>query len=256
MTGSDEFGEGTPIAVAAFALSASDPTLPDRLRLLHPEIPPARDPSDWGVRPVWLFRDVRIDLVGGRYFYRFEPHLGPRRSCEWEVVPWNPTGSPDFGRTIETSIHSLKVKAQQAWSEIAGRFESALFDGTIKVTGRPGSPLAARTVVPKEAWAHFRVEDWDAGYAEDDRGERLHALAVPSNDPIAEQPRDAAEALRRGRLVRQTKEIIEKLFPNDRHKPLTDKELTAAVRKHIQSEDPHAKLPSVRTIRRASGRDG
>ena len=245
---------GTPIALAAFRFSAGDPTLADRLKLLAPETVPPRDPDEWGIRPTWLFKGVRIDPVAGRYFYRFEPDVGPKRSSEWELVPWSPVGAPDFGRTLEVSIHGLKVKAREAWTEIAASFVQALLDGTVLVSGRAGTPLGELVPVPKEAWKHFRVEDWDAGYAEDGCGERLYALQIASQACAESEPQRADRPKKLSRRDRAAR-LIDELYPNGSHQGLTDKELTDAVRKKSLSDDPNAKPPSLRTVRRAAGRD-
>jgi hypothetical protein len=243
---------GTPIALAAFRLSASDPDLLARLKLMSQDMPPQRDPEEWGIRPVWLFKGVRIDPVAGRYFYSFAPDVGPPESREWEMSPWDPEGSPDFGKVLDGTVHALKVKASEAWLIIADRFQRALLDGTIVVAGRSGSPTAEVTAVPKDAWGLFQVLNWGTGYAETDHGERLYALQVMAPERGAEE---AEKPSRSGWMVRQAKEIIERLYPDGGDKILTDKELTEVVRSHLHSLDKNLKAPSKRTIRRASGRD-
>ena len=243
---------GTPIALAAFRRSASDPDLRERLGLVSQDMPPQRDPEEWGIRPVWMFKGVRIDPVAGRYFYRFEPDVGPQESHEWEMLPWDPEGSPDFGKVLNGTVHALKVKANQAWLIIADRFQRALLDGTIVVAGRSRSPTAEITAVPKEAWGHFQVLDWTKGYAETEHGDRLYGLQIAASESSAEE---AEKPSRSGWRGRQAKEIINQLYPNGSHTSLTDKELTEAVRIHLLSVAPNLRAPSKRTVRRASGRE-
>ncbi len=243
---------GTPIALAAFRLSASDQDLRERLGLVSQDMPPQRDPEEWGIRPVWLFKDVRIDPVAGRYFYSFAPDIGPPESREWEISPWDPGGSPDFGKVLDGTVHALKVKASEAWLKIADAFQQALLDGTIVVAGRSGSPTADVTAVPRDAWSHFQVMDWTKGYAETEHGDRLYGLQIAASESSAEE---AEKSSRSGWMVRQTKEIIDELYPNGSHRGLTDKELTEAVRLHLLSIGDNSKAPSKRTVRRASGRE-
>lgn len=243
---------GTPIALAAFRLSASDPDLRPRLTLMSQDMPPQRDPDDWGIRPVWLFNDVRIDPVAGRYLYSFVPDIGPPESREWEMSPWDPEGSPDFGKVLDGTIHALKVKASEAWLVIADRFQRALLDGKIVVAGRSGSPTAQIAAVPPDGWAHFQVMDWNKGCAETEHGDRLYGLQIAASESSAEE---AEKPSRSGWKFRQAKEIIDQLYPNGSHRSMKDKELTEAVRIHLQSVDENAGAPSLRTVRRASGRE-
>lgn len=245
---------GTPVALAAFKFSANDPALPDRLKLSSPEQVPERDPNEWGIRRIWLFKDVKVDTDAGRYLFQFEPNVGPAMTCEWCVIPWSPTGAPDFGSTLPATIHSLKVKAAGAWQDIAARFEQALVDGAIVVAGRQDSPLAPLAPVPGDAWAHFQMHDWDRGYAEGARGERLYGLQVASRNPSADEEVDEPID-KRGWKRRCAEEIIGELYPNGNARALPDKELVIQVGKRFVALHPGEKPPGLRTIRRAAGKD-
>jgi len=225
----------------------------DRLSLSAPEKVPPRDPDDWGRRPTWLFKDVRVDGVSGRYFYRFEPDIGPAASEEWEVMPWSPAGEPPFGQALPQSVQTLKVKAQEVWRDISDNFEHALRAGSIVAAARSGSPLADLTLVPKEAWAHFRVTDWDLGYAEDEHGSGLYALQIA--EPRHSEQHPEVQQPNKVRRRDQITDIITRTFPNGEHERLTDKELLDVVTKQLLKENPNAKPPSTRTMRRAAGRD-
>ena len=244
---------GISVALAAFRLSAADPALPDRLMLKAPDKAPPRDPGEWGFRRIWLFRSVKVDPDAGQYLYRFEPCDGANAVREWKLAPWRATGDPDF-EALRVSIHSLKVKAAEAWLDMVARFERALVDGTIVVAGRQGSPLAPVTLVPKEAWRHFRICDWEAGYAESVHGEHLYGLQIAPN-PSPNNRVNGSKISRRGWKLRQTTEVIEKLHPNDTHRALTDKDLFAVVKREFSITLPNEKPPSMRTVRRAAGRD-
>ncbi len=244
---------GTPIALAAFRLSASDPDLLARLKLMSQDMPPQRDPDDWGIRPVWLFRDVRIDPVAGRYFYSFAPDVGPPESREWEMSPWDPEGSPDFGKVIDGTVHALKVKASEAWLVIADRFQRALLDGTIVVAGRSGSPTAEVIAVPRDAWSHFQVMDWTKGYAETEHGDRLYGLQIAAEAPVI--PEAPIKRRRRGPGV-LAKEAFERIYSSNDPFHLSDKKITEAVGKYVDGLGEGFRHPGLRTVRRAFGRDG
>lgn len=225
------------ISEIAFDLWASEQGLLDRLGLAAPERHEAGTQC-------WRYAGTKLDLQKREVVHTFSRGVGMK---EWSFKPWE-GGRPEFEPVLEVTIHTLRIKAKEAWRSASDALDAAVADGRVVISGRVGSPLNEPQIIPASAWSFVEIDDWSAATGEGQGIGEIFDLRegnVNTSGDLTDAKVGRLEALVRAELA--------EMHPNGIPDGLTDAQLHWDVSKHFDAKGIKRK-PSLDTVKRAAGR--
>ena len=83
------------------------------------------------------------------------------------------------GSFDSNAVYDINRKARSLWNEIATGLTAKLLEREVIAYALEGSPVANRFImIPAAAWHHYSIDDWEAGTAIADDGQRLFDIRV------------------------------------------------------------------------------
>ena len=224
------------ISDIAFDLWAADSTLVARLKLVAPEKHAAQGQG-------WHYESTSLDLSKREVVHTFRRGGGTRI---WSFKPWS-GGRPDFEPVLDLTVHTLRIKAAEAWRAADQCLRQTIERDGLVVAGRVGSPLAEPQTLPAAAWPFIEIDDWDAGTADSaDIGpiyDLIESRPIEPNKPTSEKSNSRAVAAR----------ALKEMYPNGPPSSMPNSKLHDAVLKHFKASGIERSV-SLDTVMRAAGR--
>lgn len=225
------------ISEVAFDLWVEEDGLLDRLSLAAPE---RHDPG----AQCWRYAGTNLDHQRRKVVHTFSRGVGVQ---EWSFNPWE-GDRPDFEPVLEGTIHTLRIKANEAWRSASDALDAAVADGRVMISGRVGSPLNEPQSIPSSAWAFVDVDDWTSRTGEGQGIGEIYDLREAIVDSTGE-PADAKV----GRLEALVRAELAVMHPKGIPDSLTDAQLHWDVSKHLEGKGIERKV-SLDTVKRAADR--
>lgn len=222
------------ISEVAFDLWVEEDGLLDRLSLAAPE---RHDPG----AQCWRYAGTNLDHQRRKVVHTFSRGVGVQ---EWSFNPWE-GDRPDFEPVLEGTIHTLRIKANEAWRSASDTLDAAVADGRIVISARVGSPMNEPQNIPFSAWTFVKVNDWSACTGD---GEGVGDLY-----DLRETPPVGAAKPKGGKLLKAAEDAIAVLYPNGVPDHLGNDEVRGAINAHLKTHDPKLQV-SLDTAKRAAGR--
>lgn len=227
---------GRTIAEIAFDLWSEEVGLVDRLGLAAPER------HDAGTQ-CWRYSGTKLDLKKRAIVHTFSRGVGVQ---EWSFSPWEGE-RPDFGPVLEVTIHTLRIKAREAWRSASDAIGAAGADGRVAISARVGSALNDPQIIPSSAWSFVEVDDWSAATGEGQGMGQIFDLREAAPDGS----KSTVEKV--GRVVEAIQAQLAEIYPNGVPAHLTDLQIHGDVTKHFEAKGLRRK-PSLDSVKRAIGR--
>lgn len=222
------------ISEIAFDLWAKEDALLDRLCLAAPERHEAGTQC-------WQYAGTTLDGQKREIVHTFSRGVGTR---QWSFRPWE-GGRPDFEPVLEVTIHTLRIKAKEAWDSASDALDASVADGRVVISGRAGSPLNEPQSIPSPAWSFVEVDDWSAATGE---GQGMGQIFDLRETAPHKSDRSGAEKV--GRVVGSIQAELAEIYPNGVPAHLTDLQVHGDVTKHFEAKGIRRK-PSLDSVKRA-----
>jgi hypothetical protein len=223
------------ISEVAFDLWSKKIGLVDRLSLAAPERHEAGTQC-------WRYAGTALDVQKREIVHTFMRGAGRR---QWSFGPWA-DDRPDFEPVLEVTLHTLRVKARDAWRSASAALDDAVADGRVVIAGRIGSPVSDLQTILPSAWSFVEVDDWSANTG---IGEGIGELYDLREAQVAVEVAKSSGGI----LRKVAEEAVAAIYPNGVPSHVTNDQLRGSIDGYLKQQGIDREV-SLDTAKRAAKR--